>query len=169
MQTGRRKRLLPLPNGFPSHDTLGRLFAALDTEQLTECFVQWMASAHAHTDGDVVAIDGKTLRRSFDRTSSKAAIHMVSAFAAHNGVVLGQVKTHESPPQGDVVRLFREEGYGFIEAADGREIYFHRNSVLRAPLEQLQVGQEVRFDEEQGVKGPQATTVRVVGKHPIVG
>jgi ribosomal subunit interface protein len=80
-----------------------------------------------------------------------------------------QVKVHEVPEHGRLARLNVEEGYGFIEAADGREIYFHRNSVLRASFERLSVGQEVRFDEELGERGPQATTVRVVGKHHLVG
>jgi len=80
-----------------------------------------------------------------------------------------QVKAHEVPDHGKIARLNPEEDFGFIEAADGREIYFHRNSVLRASFDHLQAGQEVRFDEEMGKRGPQATTVRVVGKHHVVG
>jgi ribosomal subunit interface protein len=80
-----------------------------------------------------------------------------------------QVKAHEAPGHGKITRLNLDGGYGFIETADGREIYFHRNSVLRAPFARLQAGQEVRFDEELGEKGPQATTVRVVGKHHLAG
>ena len=80
-----------------------------------------------------------------------------------------QVKAHEIPEHGKVARVNLNEGFGFIETADGREIYFHRNSVLRAPFGRLQVGQEVRFDEEMGEKGPQATSVRVVGKHHVGG
>lgn len=80
-----------------------------------------------------------------------------------------QVKAHEVPGHGKIARLNLDGGYGFIETADGREIYFHRNSVPRAPFARLQTGQEVRFDEELGEKGPQATTVRVVGKHHLVG
>jgi len=76
-----------------------------------------------------------------------------------------QVKLHEVPDHGRIARLNGGEGFGFIEAADGREIYFHRNSVLRTPFDRLQQGQEVRFEEELGEKGPQATTVRLVGKH----
>jgi len=78
-----------------------------------------------------------------------------------------QVKAHEVPEHGKIARLNLDEGFGFIEAAQGREIYFHRNSVLRTPFDHLRVGQEVRFDEELGEKGPQATTVRVIGKHHV--
>lgn len=89
------RTFLELPNGIPSHDTFGRFFAAMNPEAFSRCFTRWMSSVAEVTDGEVVAIDGKTLRRSFDRASSKAAIHMVSAWAAGNGVVLGQVKVDE--------------------------------------------------------------------------
>jgi cold shock CspA family protein len=77
----------------------------------------------------------------------------------------GQVKTHEEQPSGRIVRLFPAEGYGFIETADGREVYFHRNSVLDAAFERLAVGEAVAFVEEAGDKGPQASTVHVLGTH----
>lgn len=80
-----------------------------------------------------------------------------------------QVKAHEVPEHGRIARLNLDEGYGFIETAEGREVYFHRNSVLRGRFEHLRPGQEVRFSEEQGEKGPQATTVHLVGKHHPVG
>jgi predicted transposase YbfD/YdcC len=89
------RTFLELPNGIPSHDTFGRFFAALDPEAFSRCFASWMAAVAEKTEGEVVAIDGKTLRRSFDRASSRAAIHMVSAWASENGVVLGQVRTDE--------------------------------------------------------------------------
>lgn len=76
----------------------------------------------------------------------------------------GDVKSHSTVPQARVSRLLREEGYGFLETADGREVYFHSNSVLPPGFFQLEVGTEVRFAEEQGVKGPQASTVTIVGK-----
>ena len=86
---------LDLPNGIPSHDTFGRVFAALKPDEFNKCFTSWMAAVAEKTNGRVVAIDGKTLRRSFDRASSRSAIHMVSAWASASRVVLGQVKTEE--------------------------------------------------------------------------
>lgn len=74
------------------------------------------------------------------------------------------VKTHETPARARVARVFPEEGYGFIATADGREIYFHKNSVLNDAFDRLEGGSEVRFVEEAGEKGPQASTVRLVGK-----
>ena len=76
----------------------------------------------------------------------------------------GQVKTHEGPPHARVVRLFRDDGYGFLETIEGLELYFHRNSVLEGGFDRIEVGTEVRFAEGQGEKGPQATTVEIVGK-----
>jgi len=77
----------------------------------------------------------------------------------------GDVKAHESPPHARVVRVFPEAGYGFLETPDGREVYFHKNSVLEANFEHLKVGTEVRFVEELGDKGPQASSVIAVGRH----
>ena len=77
----------------------------------------------------------------------------------------GATKSHESPPHGRVSKLFPDEGYGFLETADGRVVYFHCNSVLEPGFAHLAIGTEVRFAEEQGAKGPQASTVTIVGKH----
>jgi predicted transposase YbfD/YdcC len=88
-------QFLELENGIPSHDTIGRLFGLLDPEAFEARFSEWVRAACAHVDGEVVAIDGKTLRRSYDRHSSKAALHMVGAWASKNGLALGQVKTEE--------------------------------------------------------------------------
>lgn len=88
------KGFLALPHGIPSHDTLGRVFAMLAPKELEKAFRGWMASVAGLTQGGVVALDGKTLRRSF-RKRGQAFIHMVSAWSAQNRVVLGQVKTDE--------------------------------------------------------------------------
>lgn len=74
----------------------------------------------------------------------------------------GAVKTHTPQPSGRVVRLFPDEGYGFVETADGREIYFHKKSVLDGGFTRLKVGSKVAFAEESGDEGPQASTVRRV-------
>ncbi len=77
----------------------------------------------------------------------------------HVREVRGAVKSHEGPALARVARLFSDDGYGFLETPDGREIYFHRNSVLAPGFERLEVGSHVRFAEEEGEKGPQASTV----------
>lgn len=86
-------RFLKLPNGIPSHDTFGRVFAALDAAAFERCFLEWVQAVNVLTAGQVIAIDGKTLRRSHDKRRGKAALHVVSAWASANGLVLGQVAT----------------------------------------------------------------------------
>ncbi len=79
----------------------------------------------------------------------------------------GHVKVHEPQPHGTIRSLVAERDHGFITSADGREIYFHRNSVADDEFDSLELGQEVRFAESVGDKGPQATFVRPVGKHHL--
>ena len=79
----------------------------------------------------------------------------------------GQVKTHVAESRGRVASILAGDDCGFIETADGREIYFHRNAVLNGGFARLSVGSEVRFVEEDGEKGAQASTVRLVGKHHL--
>jgi len=79
----------------------------------------------------------------------------------------GKVKTHEPEPLGTVVRIDEQGGFGFLETAEGREVYFHRNSVLNDGFADLKPGTRVAFFEEQGEKGPQASTVKIAGKHGL--
>ncbi len=80
-KAGWLKTFLKLPNGIPSHDTFSRVFSLLDSRQVQACFAAWVGELARIYPGEVVAIDGKTLRRSGDRGSGKAAIEMVSAWA----------------------------------------------------------------------------------------
>ena len=80
----------------------------------------------------------------------------------------GQVKGHAIEDHGRVTRFLAGQDGGFIETADGRKVYFHRNAVLDGAFDRLIVGSEVRFVEEEGEKGPQASTVRLVGKHHLL-
>lgn len=110
---------------------------------------------HAYTDVYV------TIRDAFD-----AIRRQLEDYARRQR---SDVKAHELPPHGRIVEIYPAEDYGRIETPDGRLVYFHRNSVLEAPFDALQVGTEVRFVVEMGERGPQASTVHVVGKHHIVG
>jgi predicted transposase YbfD/YdcC len=88
------RRFLPFANGTPSHDQLGYLFARIDEKRFQQCFINWVTCLRQAIKG-VVAIDGKTLRRSFDEAGKKGAIHMVSAWCSQQSLVLGQVKVDE--------------------------------------------------------------------------
>jgi predicted transposase YbfD/YdcC len=88
------EQFLDLPNGIPSHDTFGRVFARLDPKQFHQCFLSWTQSVSELTQGAVVSLDGKTVRASFDRATALSPLHMVSAWCSQNGgLVLGQLKT----------------------------------------------------------------------------
>jgi predicted transposase YbfD/YdcC len=90
------KKFVDCPDDrIPSHDTLGDFYKRLDPEKFQECFVHWTSQVCGITEGELISIDGKTLRRSHDREGGKAAIHMVSAWAGLNELVLGQVRTAE--------------------------------------------------------------------------
>ena len=87
-------------DGLPVDDTIARLISRIDPAQRQKSFIKWMRQANTLTCGEVVAIDGKTLRSSYNRDDKQSAIHMVSAFATANGVVMGQIKTDEKYHQG---------------------------------------------------------------------
>lgn len=89
------RTFLELPNGIPSHDTFGRVFARLNPEQFQQCFLAWIQAVSEVSGGQVVAIDGKVLRGSCDRVLGKAGIDMVSAWATANHLVLGQVRVDD--------------------------------------------------------------------------
>jgi predicted transposase YbfD/YdcC len=88
-------KFLELPNGIPSHDTFTRVFRFIDPEQFRKCFVAWMENVVELKKNEVVAIDGKTIRRSYDKRNGKGAIHIISALATEKGLVCGQIKTEE--------------------------------------------------------------------------
>jgi len=87
------RTFLDLPNGIPSHDTLGRVFSLLDPDAFRRCFIAWVEGLSLVDVGEVVAIDGKTIRRSLDAASGKGPLHLVNAWASDAGVALGQLAT----------------------------------------------------------------------------
>lgn len=89
------KGFLELPHGIPSHDTFGRVFALLDAEQFQARFMEWTQAVDKLTQGQIIAIDGKTLRRSHDKNMGQEALHMLSAWASQNGLVIGQRKVDD--------------------------------------------------------------------------
>ena len=109
---------------------------------------------HSHTDA-YVAI----------RDAFNAARRQLASFARQRRQ---EVKSHAAIPYGRVSQLFKKEGYGRIETPDNRDIYFNRNSLVNGDFDKLKIGSEVSFAEEMGEHGPQASTVRLVGKHHYV-
>jgi len=105
-----------------------------------------------------VKIRHKDLRQAIN-DAFKAAGRRLQDYARRQR---GDIKSHELPSEARVSKIFPREGYGFLTSDDGREIYFHKNSILGRAFSRLTVGTTVRFVEEQGEKGPQASTVRIV-------
>lgn len=89
------KQFFPYENGIPSHDVIGRLFARLNPKEFTDCFTNWVNSTTDLSDGQIIPIDGKTVRNSNNDSASKSAIHLVSAYASENRICLGQEAVHE--------------------------------------------------------------------------
>lgn len=153
--------------------------------RITSCQVVIHGPQTRHRHGDVFKVNLRiampqhkdiVVTRSHDDVPENAHLLVAirNAFAAAQRQIedaaremRGQVKVHHPPDEGRVARFFAGEDYGFIETADGREVYFHRNAVLNGAFDRLVEGARVRFVEELGEKGPQASTVRLVGQpHP---
>jgi cold shock CspA family protein/ribosome-associated translation inhibitor RaiA len=152
-------------------------------DRITSCNVAVIAPQTRHRKGDLFKIDIRIAMPehkdiSVTKTHGDApehehvAVAIKDAFAAAQRQIedavremRGQVKVHEAADHGCISKFVAGDDYGFIETADGREVYFHRNSVRDDAFDRLAVGAEVRFVEELGEKGPQASTVREIGKY----
>ncbi len=88
-------QLLGLKHGIPSHDTFGKVFAALDANQFEACFMRWMQAIVSSLAGKLIAVDGKRVRNSHDKANGKSAIHLVGVYASEIGLLLGQIKTED--------------------------------------------------------------------------
>jgi ribosomal subunit interface protein len=154
-------------------------------ENITSCRVTVEAPHKAHQQGNLftVRVDlrfpgGEAVVNrspSEDHSHEDVYVALRDAFKAarrqlqdRQRLLRGDVKPHEAPPHGRIASIDRESGSGRISTPDGREIYFHRNSLLNGRFEHLEPGMEVRFSEERGEKGPQASTVHLIGKHHVV-
>lgn len=108
------RSFLTLPNGIPSHDVFNNVFAKLDPLVFERCFIAWAESITSLMPGEVIAVDGKTVRRSHDRANGRQAIHLVSAWAGDNELLLGQVKTEDKSNEiraiPELLELLRIEG-----------------------------------------------------------
>lgn len=154
-------------------------------DRITSCHVTVTAPQTRHQKGDLFEVGIRVAMPQHkdiivDKTHGDIPEHEHATVAIKDAFALaqrqiedavrkmrGDVKPHEPEDHGRVTKFVVGENYGFIEAADGREIYFHRNSVLDDAFDRLAVGSEVRFAEAIGEKGPQASTVRLIGKHHL--
>ena len=147
---------LELPKGIPSHDTFRRVFSAIDATKFEECFINWIRSTIKVTQGEVIAVDGKQLRRSYDTHNNKAAIHLVSAWACHQGVALGQIKvadkSNEIPAIPQLLDALEVSGcivtidaMGCQTDIDSNRCGFRRRYVFALKANQGQLYEDVRL------------------------
>jgi predicted transposase YbfD/YdcC len=149
------RKYLPYTNGIPSHDALGYFFSRLDPQAFKERFIEWIESVAKVTKGEIVAIDGKTLRGSYDKCGNKSAIHMVSAWATNARLVLGQRKVDDKSNeitaipellsmlelsgcivtidamgcQKEIAKTIRSKGADYVLALKGNQGIFHEQVV----------------------------------------
>ena len=185
---------LPLQITFRNMDASEAMEAAVreKAEKLDQFFSEIMscrvvveARHKHHHQGNIydvhidIKVPGKEIAVSreagLDHAHEDAYVAIRDAFNAakrrlqdYSAQIQQQVKVHEALPHGKIIQLKPAEDYGVIQTADGREIYFHRNSLLNADLDELEVGASVRFHEESGEQGPQASSVTIEGKHHVV-
>ena len=170
---------LALPYGIPSHDTIGRLFERIDPGEFQNSFKLWIAAVTHKTEGQVIAIDGKTLRRSHDQSKDKKAIHMISAWASANQVVLGQLKTDDKSneitaipyllklldisecivtidaagAQKKIARTIREKGADYVLALKENQKALYDDCVLFFDQMDALAGEDFAFERHETVDG----------------
>jgi len=173
------QQFLHLPNGIPSHDTFGRVFARLDPEQLQGCLVAWATALREASGGKLVALDGKTLRRSHDEASGKSALHLVSAWSTENHLVLGQqrVASHSNEitaipallgmlalegctvtidamgTQKEVARRVKEQGADYVLALKGNQRRLHEEVRESFTLAEQEGFQGTAHDRHETLNG----------------
>lgn len=150
--------------------------------RITSCRVVIESRHHHHRKGNLytvridMTVPGSEIvinrEHPLDHAHEDVYVAMRDAFRAarrrledHVRVMQGQVKAHAGPAAGRVARVFPDEGYGFISTPEGREVYFHRRSIVAGDFARLRPGDEVAFTEEPGEKGPQASSVHVSRPH----
>jgi cold shock CspA family protein/ribosome-associated translation inhibitor RaiA len=174
--------------GTPSlHDAVAKHVAQLEHRygRVTSCRVALKGPGGHHQNGGPYAVNirlalpngrevnvGRTAQADVRYSDLTFAINDAFKRArrrlqVHVRKLQGMMKQHEAPPIGTMVRLDRSGEFGFLESGDGREIYFHRNSVLDGGFSRLTAGSRVTFAEEAGDSGPQASTVKLLGKHGL--
>jgi ribosomal subunit interface protein len=189
-----RAMQVPLDISFQNMDVSEALRAEVERQaqrlekfhdRITSCHVTVAAPGTRHRQGDLFEVAIRIAMPQHkdiivNKTHSDVPEHEHLAVAIKDAFALaqrqiedavrkmrGDVKPHEPEDHGRVSKFLAGEDCGFIETSDGREIFFHRNSVLDGAFDRLEVGSQVRFVEEPGEKGAQASTVRVVGKHHL--
>jgi predicted transposase YbfD/YdcC len=170
------KQFLQLPNGIPSHDTFGRLFARIDPKGFQKFFSRWVQDIAESLNGKTVAIDGKTLRQSHDRINGKSAIHMVSAWASDIRLVLGQLKTDDKSNEitaiPELIKMLALKGSIVTTDAMGCQKKITRtitekqaDYVIQVKDNQPKLNEDIALFFQDSANGPFQTMETVDGEH----
>ena len=179
-------------NGIPVHDTIARVVSCISPKKFHECFINWMRDCHLSEEGDVIAIDGKTLRRSYDKSRRRGAIHVISAFSTMNSVVLGQIKTAEKSNeitaipellnlldikgklittdamgcQKDIARKINDQGGNYLFAVKGNQRRLQQAFEDEFPLKEINNPKYDSYATTEKCHGRKETRLHVVSDIP---
>jgi len=190
------KQFLELPNGIPSHDTIARVFARLDPKEFEQCFRDWVKTISALIPGEIISIDGKTVRHSGSKAKNQKPIHVVNAWASEQRLVLGQVKVHEKTneitaipelikvlelsgclvtidaigTQRDIVQLIQDKGADYCLALKKNQRHLHQQVVELFERAEAQEWSGVDHDFHRSLsKGHGRTEIRRHWTMPVRG
>lgn len=159
-------------NGIPVDDTIARVVSNIDSLAFEKMFIEWMQECHEITDGEIIAIDGKTIRGSFDKGKRKGAIHMVSAFSNENGVVLGQVKTEAKSNeitaidamgcQKDIASKIKDKKADYLLAVKGNQGKLHHAFEEKFPVNVFSNYKGDSFSTQEISHGRKETRLHIV-------
>ncbi|PZZ80898.1 ISAs1 family transposase [Escherichia coli] len=128
-------------NDIPVHDTIARVVSCISPAKFHECFINWMRDCHSSDDKDVIAIDGKTLRHSYDKSRRRGAIHVISAFSTMHSLVIGQIRTDEKSneitAQKDIAEKIQKQGGDYLFAVKGNQGRLNKAFEEKFPLKEL--------------------------------
>ncbi|WP_137295938.1 ISAs1 family transposase, partial [Escherichia coli] len=124
-------------NGIPVHDTIARVVSCISPAKFHECFINWMRDCHSSDDKDVIAIDGKTLRHSYDKSRRRGAIHVISAFSTMHSLVIGQITTDAMGCQKDIAEKIQKQGGDYLFAVKGNQGRLNKAFEEKFPLKEL--------------------------------
>ena len=179
-------------NGIPVHDTIARVVSCISPKKFHECFINWMRDCHLSEEGDVIAIDGKTLRRSYDKSRRRGAIHVISAFSTMNSVVLGQIKTAEKSNeitaipellnlldikgklittdamgcQKDIARKINDQGGNYLFAVKGNQRRLQQAFEDEFPLKEINNPKYDSYATTEKCHGREETRLHIVSDIP---
>ncbi len=146
-------------NGIPVHDTIARVVSCISPAKFHECFINWMRDCHSSDDKDVIAIDGKTLRHSYDKSRRRGAIHVISAFSTMHSLVIGQIKTDKKSNE---ITAIQKQGGDYLFAVKGNQGRLNKAFEEKFPLKELNNPEHDSYAISEKSHGREETRLHIV-------